>query len=161
MRSGWAGRRKRLSTPGSKCPRQGAKYNEPRRLRSNGREACLVFPSPRIMERLQLYRHRAPVIVAVEVEPEPERLRWWEAMERPAAEAGAALVVITPVPAIQHGVVHFVDPELSHSVHEGPKVWILDAYLEPRVCLDALRLDSGLRGQILAWVEGVQHECPE
>lgn len=120
-----------------------------------------MFRSPRVMEMLQSYRHQAPVIVAVELEPEPERLRWWEAAAQPAAEAGAALVILTHAPTtLPHGV-RFIDPGLLHSALESSKVWILDAYLEPRVCLDASRLDSVLLDQIVAWVEGIQHECPE
>jgi len=104
-------------------------------------------PFPHWTERLQPHRHRSPVIVAVEPGSDPERLRWWEAARRPAAEAGAALEVITARDAPPIG--------------EGPAVWILDAYLEPRARLDASRLDPGLLDRILAWVEGIQHECPE
>ncbi|WP_322797555.1 hypothetical protein [Thermoflexus sp.] len=120
-----------------------------------------MFPFHRMMERLQPYRHQAPVIVAVEPDPEPERLRWWEAAVQPAAEAGAALVILTSTPVTLRNAVCFVDPGLSPSALASSKAWILDAYLEPRACLDAARLDPDLLGRILAWVEGIQHECPE
>lgn len=120
-----------------------------------------MFPFPRMRDWLQPYRHRSPVIVALEPNPEPERFQWWEAASQPVAGLGAALILIAPAPATLDRVVCFVDPMLLHSPLESPEVWILDAYLEPRACLDTSRLDPGLLGRILAWVEGVQHECPE
>ncbi|GBD09361.1 hypothetical protein HRbin22_01611 [Candidatus Thermoflexus japonica] len=119
------------------------------------------FPFPEAMKQLQPYRHRMPVIVAVEPELEAGRRARWEAVSPRIAEAGAALVVLTPEPAALRGAVVLVDPGLFLSAVKGPQAWVLDAYLEPRVCLDTSRLDPGLLDRILAWVEGIQHECPE
>ncbi|MCS7251631.1 MAG: hypothetical protein RMK32_01405 [Anaerolineae bacterium] len=120
-----------------------------------------MFQLPRMIEQLQSYRHRAPVIVAVEPNPEPERLQWWEAAAQPAAEAGALVVLFTPIPVTLRNAMAYMDPELSRWAPQASWAWILDAYLEPRACLDAVRLDPDLLGRILAWVEGIQHECPE
>ncbi len=128
---------------------------------SEGKERDPVFPVPQVRDQLQPYRHRSPVIVALEPKSEPERLQWWEAAHQPIAESGATLILITPAPATSDRVICFRDPRLFPSVPGNPEVWILDAYLEPRACLDASRLDPGLLGRILAWVEGIQHECPE
>lgn len=128
---------------------------------SEGKERDPVFPFPRVRDQLQPYRHRSPVIVALEPKPEPERLQWWEAAHQPVAESGATLILIAPATVTSDRVICFGDPRLLPSALESPEVWILDAYLEPRACLDASRLDPGLPGRMLAWVEGIQHECPE
>ncbi len=101
------------------------------------------------------------MIVALEPEPDSERLAWWEAAGRTAAEAGAALVVVAPTPVAVPGAASATEPDLAARASEGPAVWVLDAYLEPRVRLPTRTLDPGLLRQILAWLEGIQHECPE
>ncbi len=120
-----------------------------------------MFPFPRLQGAFAPYRHRMPVIVAVEPEPDPERLAWWEAAGRPAAEAGAALVVVAPTPVTVRGAASAAEPDLAGRASEGPTVWVLDAYLEPRARLPARTLGPDLLRRILAWLEGIQHECPE
>ncbi|WP_448594255.1 hypothetical protein [Thermoflexus hugenholtzii] len=108
---------------------------------------------PRIaFHALQPYRHRGPLVVAIEPDPTPERLGWWEEAAGPLAQAEAALLVWTPAggPAA-----------LAPLAPQGPSVWILDAYLEPRACLSASTLETQLLQQVIAWIEGIQHECPE
>ncbi|MFN3929164.1 MAG: hypothetical protein ACK4OK_05970 [Thermoflexus sp.] len=110
---------------------------------------------------LERYRHRTPVVLATEPEPRSERLRWWEAAASSIAETGAALVVRTPEPVTLHGVVNVAGLGLGSPGTKSPGVWILDAYLEPRARLDASSLDLALLHQVITWVEGIQHECPE
>lgn len=110
---------------------------------------------------LERYRHRAPVVVAIEPDPQPERLQWWEAAAPPIAGTGAALAVVTPEPVTLHGAVNVAGWTLGLPSTKSPRVWILDAYLEPRARLDAASLDPGLLHQVLTWIEGIQHECPE
>lgn len=96
---------------------------------SEGKERDPVFPFPRVRDQLQPYRHRSPVIVALEPKPEPERLQWWEAAHQPVAESGATLILIAPATVTSDRVICFGDPRLLPSALESPEVWILDAYL--------------------------------
>ncbi|WP_448591625.1 hypothetical protein [Thermoflexus hugenholtzii] len=108
---------------------------------------------PRIaFHALQPYRHRGPLVVAIEPDPTPQRLRWWEEAAGPLAQAGAALFVWTPAAG---------PAALAPLALEGPAVWILDAYLEPRACLSAATLGNPLLQRVITWIEGIQHECPE
>lgn len=110
---------------------------------------------------LAAYRHRMPVVVAVEPAPSPARMRWWAATAPSVAAAGAALVVVAPTPTAVPGAASAVDPELPLRAPEGPAAWILDAYLEPRARLDTAALGPEVAAQLGAWIEGIQHECPE
>ncbi len=55
---------------------------------------------PRIaFHTLQNYRHRGPLIVAMEPDPIPEGLGRWEKAAEPLTQAGAGLFVWTPAGA--------------------------------------------------------------
>ncbi len=108
---------------------------------------------PRIvLHALQPYRHRGPLVVAIEPDPTPERLGWWEEAAGPLRQAGATLLVWTSAggPAA-----------LAPLALQGPSVWVLDAYLEPRARLRASTLEAPLLQRVITWIEGIQHECPE
>ncbi|SNB51015.1 hypothetical protein [Thermoflexus hugenholtzii] len=108
---------------------------------------------PRIVfQALQPYRHRGPLVVAIEPDPIPERLGWWEEAAGPLAQVGAALFVWTPAGG---------PTGLAALAPEGPAIWILDAYLEPRARLSAWTLEAPLLQRVITWIEGIQHECPE
>ncbi|MBO9361299.1 MAG: hypothetical protein J7452_03745 [Thermoflexus sp.] len=108
---------------------------------------------PRIaFHTLQNYRHRGPLIVAMEPDPIPEGLGRWEKAAEPLTQAGAGLFVWTPAGG---------PTALAPLASKGPAIWILDAYLEPRARLNVLALETPLLQRVIAWIEGIPHKRPE